>query len=223
VLRNDSDKTVSILGCGWIGKALKEALYKEKVNCLSRDIQENEAKGFYLCDTFVIGIAPRENHLEVIQESLSKLKTTTQVIFLSSISFYNGKKLVIQAEELLQKLCKNAVILRLGGLMGYNRIAGKYTAGKLLPYNSRTNYVHRDDVVAIIQKVIALDVQKNIFDIVAPQQTTKKKIFLQNAKQFDFEKTNFLPHFQETKILTPDKICKECAYTFLQKDVEKFW
>ena len=117
---------------------------------------------------FIIAIPPRENYLDVLEESLMHIEKNTQIILLSSISFYDGKALVVEAETLLQSLDEAVTILRLGGLMGYDRIAGKYTAGKVLTADSRTNYVHRDDVVGIIECIISQYVRGEVFDVVAP-------------------------------------------------------
>jgi len=218
-------KSISILGCGWVGKALKDSLDVEcyVVYCLTRDIVANKQRQWYDVDVLVIALPPRAGHIGVLERTLQNIDENVQVIFLSSISFYQEKVSIVEAEKRVQELHSWTIILRLGGLMGYDRIAGKYTAGKMLAYDSMTNYVHRDDVVAIIKKLIDNKIQNNIFDIVAPEQTTKKKIFLQNAQYFGFEKTEFLPHFKNTRAISPDKVCKVLNYTFIKNSVEDFW
>lgn len=216
---------VSILGCGWIGQALAETINtnKYKVHCLSRNSEENSKEDRYSCDCLVIAIPPRDNYLEVLTQTLKQTHPDTQVILLSSISFYDGKPLVIEAEALVQSLYEESVILRLGGLMGYDRIAGKYTAGKVLTSDSRTNYVHRDDVVNILNNIIRRNIRDEVFDIVAPVQSTKKEIFRQNAKAFGFEETEFLNGDEVGKVLAPTKLCEMLGYVFLKEDVRRFW
>lgn len=218
-------KKVSVLGCGWVGKALVETIDTSKYEtlCLSRNIEENRRRGGYGCDVLVIAIPPRDNYLDVLKKTLSRIEATIQVILLSSISFYDGRSLVIEAEGLLQRMHEGTVILRLGGLMGYDRIAGKYTAGNVLTSDVRTNYVHRDDVVGIIESIIAQNVRDEIFDVVAPEQCSKKEIFTQNAEIFGFEKTEFLSGDEVGKVLAPTKLCELLGYTFLKKDVKVFW
>jgi len=215
-------KKVSILGCGWVGKALQSSL-PHTVYCLSRDRSANSEAQLYDCDVLIIAIPPRDNYLEVLEQTLSLISEQTQVILLSSISFYDGKALVVEAETLLQKLDEDVVILRLGGLMGYDRIAGKYTAGKVLTSDSRTNYVHRDDVVGIIESIIEQDVRGEFFDVVAPTQSTKKVIFSQNAKKFAFKETEFLGGDEVGKELSPTKVCEVLDYVFKNTDVLAFW
>lgn len=213
---------ISILGCGWIGKRLQETLLGD-VSCLSRDIQDNVQQGYYACDVFIIAIPPRGDYLEVLEASMVKLSEKTQVILLSSISFYDGKNSVIEAETIVQKMKPDVVVLRLGGLMGYDRIAGKYTAGKVLTANSGTNYVHRDDVLGVVESIISNEVRAEVFDVVAPIQTTKKTIFTQNAKKFGFEETIFLEAEEPSKVLSPTKLCKILGYNFKKPDVLRFW
>ena len=215
-------KKVSILGCGWVGKALQVSL-PHLVHCLSRDRVANSEAQLYDCDVLIIAIPPRDNYLEVLEQTLSDITAQTQVILLSSISFYDGKAMVVEAETLLQNLDENVVILRLGGLMGHDRVAGKYTAGKVLTSDSRTNYVHRDDVVGMIESIIKQDVRGEFFDVVAPTQSTKKAIFTQNAKKFGFKETEFLGGDEVGKKLSPTKLCEVLNYAFKKPDVLSFW
>jgi len=215
-------KKISILGCGWVGKALKVSL-EDNVCCLSRDVEANVQGDMYDCDVLVVAIPPRENYFEVLTLTLEKISEQTQVIFLSSISFYDGKELVVEGEKLVQKLHANVTVLRLGGLMGYDRIAGKYSAGKTVSANSGTNYVHRNDVVGIIETIIKNDVKGEVFDVVAPIQSTKKVIFTQNAKKFGFKQTVFGDENKVAKELSPQKLIDRLNYVFLKEDVHSFW
>ena len=218
-------KKVAILGCGWIGNTLIQSLDTNKYDtiCLSRNIEENIKNNHYDCDTLVIAIPPRNNYLEILTKTLEQINSHTQVILLSSISFYDGKYLVIEAETLVQSMHEESVILRLGGLMGYDRVAGKYTAGKVLTSDSRTNYIHRDDVVNILINIIENNIRDEVFDVVAPAQSTKKEIFSQNAKVFGFKGTEFLQGDEVGKILVPTKLCEVLGYVFEKEDVRRFW
>ena len=220
-------KKISILGCGWTGFALKELLESKghSVHCLSRDIDLNILEQFYVADVLVIAIPPSaQDYLEVLDRTMSAFDEghTTQIIFLSSISFYDGKASVVEAERRIQALVTDVVVLRLGGLMGYDRVAGKYTAGKVLTSDSRTNYVHRDDVLGIIERIIEEDIRGEVFDVVAPVQSTKKVIFSQNAKKFGFKETEFLNGDQVGKVLSPLKLIDLLNYVFIKEDVHTF-
>ncbi len=221
-------KKIAILGCGWVGMALKEKLEAlgDDVNCLCRDVNMDTLVGFYACDILVIAIPPSDEYLEAIEDAYFSLSLNealeTQVIFLSSISFYDGKKIVVDAEELVKIKEPNTVILRLGGLMGYDRVAGKHTAGKTIE-DRATNYVHRDDVIGVIEAIIEQKVQNKIFNVVAPKQSRRKEVFTQNAKQFNFEETKFSENISPNKELSSEVLCEVLGYEFKHKDVLGFW
>ena len=221
-------KKVSILGCGWVGNTLKETLevVGYSVNCLAHDFESNMQKNYYEVDVLIIALPPSaKDYLDVLKTTTNALSSQdkTQIIFLSSISYYDAKKMVVDAEVLMQKLVENIVMLRLGGLMGYDRIAGKYTSGKVLAHNSATHYIHRDDVIGIIETIIAKEVKNEIFDVVAPIQSTKKDIFSQNARMFGFDNTEFLDDLDVGKVIAPDKLLQVLGYNFKKVDVREFW
>ena len=217
-------KTISILGCGWVGQALKESLQSDDiVHCLLRNIEENEQANKYVCNTLVIAIPPRENYLEVLTQTIEKIDPSTQVIFLSSTSFYSGKALVVQGEELIKKLHEKVLILRLSGLMGYDRIAGKYTAGKTKEHDALLNYVHRDDVVKIIGLCIEGDVRFETFDVTAPQHPKLSVVYAQNAKAFSWEDTYFESDEVLGRVISSEKLVAYLGYEFLKPDPLEFW
>ena len=221
-------KKIAILGCGWVGNALKEQLESKghEVNCLSRDVGMDTLVGFYAADAIVIAIPPSDTYLDAIEDvyfsaSLEEA-LDTQFILLSSISFYDNKKIIVEAEELAKIKDENTVILRLGGLMGYDRVAGKYTAGKTVE-DGRTNYVHRDDVVGIIDSVIEQKLKAKILNVVAPVQSTKKEIYTKNSEEFGFKKTNFFENIGKEKSLDAKGVETVLNYTFKNPNVMEFW
>jgi len=218
-------KTISILGCGWVGKALWSHLEAQghAVQCLSRDMDANREQGGYDCGVLVIAIPPRGEYLAVLEKTLGLLEAGTQVLLLSSVSYYDGKTLVVKGEDLVRKLWVDAVVLRLGGLMGVDRIAGKYTAGKRLPYDSMSHYVHREDVVGVIAEVIMQEVRAEVLDVVAPVQHPKSEIFAANAERFGFEKTVFDSLEYRGKEISSRGLEERLKYRFLYPDVNDFW
>jgi len=217
-------KVVSILGCGWVGKALRDELQPNyHINCLSRDIHDNLQKDYYACDTFLIAIPPRDNYLQVLTESLQHVDKNCQVIFLSSTSFYDGKELVVQGEKLIEELHKEVLILRLSGLMGYNRIAGKYTAGKTKAYDARVNYIHRDDVVQIIRLCIEQNVKNELFDVTAPKHPKQSEVYTLNSERFGWDNTFFESSEIKGKIVSAERLVDYFNYEFLYPDPLKFW
>jgi nucleoside-diphosphate-sugar epimerase len=163
-------------------------------------------KEFYETNTLIISLPPRENYLENLKEIVSQIKSDTQLILLSSTSVYPQTEgvvverdtdsiimpnLMLEAERLLKFFFPSVLILRLGGLMGYGRVAGKYTASKSVVYDSPVNYVHRDDVVNVIIDCIEKEMRENTLNVVAPIGESKKEIYDFNALKYGFEKTHF--------------------------------
>ena len=104
--------------------------------------------------------------------------------------------------------------------MGYNRIAGKYTAGKTLEHNAYVNYVHRDDVVEVITKCIKQNIRANIFNVVAPINATKKEVYDYNSKHYGFERTYFKSSEIKGRRVSSVKLQEEFKYLFLYNNLE---
>jgi len=249
-------KSVSIFGCGWVGKALLPLLdnnYKvlasvqsqnsfDALECANKYLlnESNQffAPDFYKSDTLIIAIPPRGAYLQTIKILCTYIKDSTQIILLSSTSVYpqtegivdendtkyvKNPSLMLETEQFLQKNHQKTLILRLGGLMGYKRIAGKYTAGKTLEADAFINYVHRDDVVAIIKMFIDKQICEDVVNIVAPTLVSKKTIYDKNALQFNFEKTYFSSNVFKGKRVSAAKIQKKYAYNFIYPEAIFFW
>jgi nucleoside-diphosphate-sugar epimerase len=155
-----------------------------------------------------------------------------QIILLSSTSVYAGLEgvvdeatpvqsdsIVAQGEALFQKLFPQGSIVRLGGLMGADRIAGQRSAKVL--QDSAVNYVHRDDAVGIIEAVIEQNIQGEIINAVAPKHPKRSVVYKMNAEAFGFE----LPLFEEgsERIVAGEKgrVLLGCGYRF--DDPMRFW
>ncbi|APW65759.1 hypothetical protein LPB137_07775 [Poseidonibacter parvus] len=221
-------KKIAILGCGWVGNALKTKMEEQghEVNCLCRDINMDSLVGFYNCDALIIAVPPSDEYLDVIEDVYFSVSLNeainTQMILLSSLSFYDNDKLIADAEELAKIKDENTVILRLGELMGYDRIAGENTAGKMTN-DSTTNYVHRDDVIGVIEIIIDKNVRNKIFNVVAPIQSTKKEIFTQNSKKFNFKEPSFSNIIDKNNSYSSDILCDVLGYKFQKENVQDFW
>jgi nucleoside-diphosphate-sugar epimerase len=184
---------------------------------------------FYLTDTLIISIPPRGDYLAYLKIISQYIKPNTQVILFSSISIYNqtsgriiekmdqnikNPNIMLSGEKFLNENIPSLLILRLGGLMGYDRVAGKYSAGKTIAKNSYTNYVHRDDVIEIIKICIKQKITNNTFNIVAPLYISKKKLYDYNAEKYRLKKTIFLDERANKKIVCSKKMQKLLNFNF---------
>ena len=151
--------------------------------------------GFFNCDVLILSLTPsrREsdegffvNQVQVCV-SLAKQFNVKQVIFISSTSIYGDAAQIAteeselnptltsgislkEAENILRYTTEfNTTILRLGGLIGYDRnpvetVQKQKTTGSLyVP----VNLVHADDVVLIIEKIIEKNNYNETFNAVA--------------------------------------------------------
>ena len=147
-----------------------------------------------------------ENYLIFLDKIYNnkKIKQIKKIIFISSTSIYPNEnnsfdesffieepisKKVFESEELIKD--KTDVIFRCSGLMGYNRIAGKYFAGKSLDSEDvKVNYVHRDDVISATLFIIKKDIN-GIFNLCSSFHPTRKEVYLKNAKELNFIEPKF--------------------------------
>ena len=222
--------------CSVENQSSYDALEGEKRFLLSAD--NLYEKIFYDVDVLVIAIPPRGEYLETLTQLLSFLPSNRQLILLSSTSVYTQTKgvvieydtqeieeptLMLQAERLVASLRSDVVILRLGGLMGYDRVAGKYTAGKTKAHDVPVNYIHRDDVVSVIKLCIEHDIRAEVFNVVAPLHPKQSEIYALNAKAFGWENTYFESDELRAKVVSSEKLVAYFNYQFVEANPLKFW
>jgi predicted DCC family thiol-disulfide oxidoreductase YuxK/nucleoside-diphosphate-sugar epimerase len=195
-------------------------------------------ENFYDADTMVIAIPPRGEYLQTLTTILSYVSSSTQLILLSSTSVYTQTKgvvkeeatqniqeptLMLQAERLVRTIRDDVVVLRLGGLMGYDRVAGKYTAGKTKAYDALVNYIYRDDVVAVIKLCMEHNTRAEVFNVVAPLHPKQSEVYAQNAEDFGWEESCFDSHEVRGKVVSSEKLVAYFDYLFLEKNPMEFW
>ncbi len=125
---------IGVVGCGWLGGELALTLGAE---CYSRETTTDESP-FWQNKTIIIAINTKDNYLKTVQKIASL--TTARIILLSSTSVYrefDGEvdeesiitkpSLQKEVEDALLALHPQSVIIRLGGLMGDDRIAGRWS------------------------------------------------------------------------------------------------
>lgn len=232
-------KSVSVIGCGWLGLPLAESLvnqgYKVLGSTTSSDklplLQEKGIEPFLLkldpmpvgqgfnrlfeSQLLIVNIPPRRKHQtpEFYEEQLKYLKYQIQqsqvekVIFVSSTSFYPNTHLevdvtepsdisngsshaVVQAEKQISQLEQATVILRCGGLMGKDRIPGKWFAGKSISgKDTPVNYIHQEDVIRIIEELIEdwPSSSLSIKNAVSDHHPTRGEVYQKMADKYGFE------------------------------------
>jgi len=234
-LLKESDYTVK----GSTTTADKLAVLKQNgiIPFLLDSTKESSLDNILLCDILIILIPPKnsDSYLSFLQllSKHKKIQTIKQMFFISSTSVYpniqkdlteneiinyenSSKKVVFEAEQIFLNMQYDVVILRCAGLMGYNRIAGKYFANKTLTCkNERVNYVHKDDVINIIKLLIKKNISRGIYNLCSPIHPTKEEVYLLNAKKYNFAKPIFKnSSANKNRIINTIKVIEELGYTY---------
>jgi len=194
-------------------------------------------------DTLIINIPPKAGkmgegfHPQQIEQLTNAIRLSgiQHVIYVSSTSVYPelnrtvveadvttetgaGAPMLVRAEQLVQSLMpeKLVTVVRFGGLMGYDRIPGKYVAGKTVDSGAvPVNYIHQNDAAGILQIIIGQQ-PTGVFNGVAPEHPTREAVYRKSCKDFSYE----LPVFVQPdapilyKIVSPNKLIQETKYDF---------
>jgi len=128
---------------------------------------------------------------------------------------------LIAAEKVLKKTYPgdSSTILRMSGLIGGDRKAGRFFAGKrdVPEGNSPVNLVQLEDCIGVIDAVIQKEAWGEIFNVCADEHPRKADYYTNQALQQGFEIPTFLadetPRFKE---VSNEKVKRDLGYTFLK-------
>ena len=190
-----------------------EELEDEGLVAFPIKVGEKEIRGnldfFKELDVLILSIPPGRKRLEknnfsaIIAQCCLAIDAyeIPRVIFLSSISVYGNQegvldettpvkpvteaaKQLVKSEEKIQKITQNNVIIRLGGLIGKERHPIRQLSGKKVGNpNGYINFIHQDDAVGILLKVIEIAALKGFYNAVTPAYPRRKQYYLEMAKR----------------------------------------
>ncbi|MGB5926670.1 MAG: SDR family oxidoreductase [Cyclobacteriaceae bacterium] len=272
--KSNQDRTVSILGCGWVGLPLAENLAQtgcrvkgsttsaEKMQLLAAknlepfliDIHrlEDDSHTFFKCQTLLVSVPPSlrkgvdgADYINAMGNAaaIAKKNGAGRVIMISSTGVYpdtNGEvtenteasdsersQTLYRAEQVWRKAFpENHIILRSAGLMGGNRIPGRYFAGKtgLTTAHVPVNYIHREDIVNILTALATTwNLSSGTYNAVAPLHPKRKEVYLANAEKIGFDKPGFRDDSDEAyKVVNGDKLQQALGYSFVYPDPLSF-
>lgn len=261
-----TDKTISIIGLGWLGLPLAERLIsagfrvkgsvtstKKVIALEQRGIETHKLKmkpepsgnlnALLQADTLVVNIPPKAaqygdsfypDQIQQLTEAIRQ-SPVEHVIYVSSTSVYpelsrvvtegeitrpdeSPSPALVRAEQFVKHLApeNQVTIVRFGGLMGYNRIPGKYVAGKTVDSGVvPVNYIHRDDAVGILHTLIARRIT-GTFNAVAPEHPTREAIYQKSCADLGLTPSIFVvpPEPVPYKVVSPEKLIRAIEYTF---------
>jgi len=169
----------------------------------------NNFQQLFKTDLLIINVPPKSRtlpdsfHPEQIKflKSLIQQGTVKKVIYISATSVYPDENREVDEEEPLdEKNCPNRslydaekllwkdkdydlTVIRFGGLLGMDRIPGRYFSGKEdVSGEAPVNYIHQTDAVRMIHFVIEKDLWNETFNGVSPLHPKKREVYEKNAK-----------------------------------------
>lgn len=187
-----------------------ETYHPSQVQYLSRIIEENRM-GYvlYISSTSVY---PDTNG-DVFEEDLNGTDQSP------------SRAIALAEELLMENNSYETTILRCGGLMGYDRIPGRYFAGRkdLTTGEIPVNFIHRDDVIGIILAIIEQMKWGKVYNAVAPMHPLRRTVYHANAQAFGFEEPTYAPNPEFSyKVVRADKLIHELGYQFNYPDPLNF-
>ena len=209
----------------------------------SPELKGTQLPDFFNVKTLILNIPPGRRRSDVEVFHLQQIKSIVikaeahgieKFIFLSSTSVYGDQNKEVtestqllpntassralkEVEEWLKSLDLEVTILRLGGLVGEDRKAGRFLAGKKNVKNGQTpvNLLHQDDGINIIHQIIKQEKWGEIFNCCSDEHPTREAFYTAQAIKQNFEPPTFLPEPSSNfKIVSNQKIKKSLNYTF---------
>lgn len=180
-------------------------------------------------DVIIITVPfPKKTDFNVLETRFSALRYfikdyNRQLFLMSSIGIYPQRKFevtektfvdsqlnskLLYVEKLIQKDFEQVNILRLGGLMGGNRVFSNYVK-PTTDIARIANHIHYEDVAGIIEKMINLNTKSKTYNVVAPVYPTKQEIINYQTKSTHQVKKSG----QNRKVLS-DLLRKDLNYVF---------
>lgn len=200
-------------------------------------------ESLFFSDILIINIPPRSRvrtddfHLHQIRalRQLLDKNSVAQVIFISATSVYpdlnqealesdpltavdTGNRLLFEAENLLwENKGYDLTVVRLGGLLGDNRIPGMYVSNKDgVVGHAPVNYIYREDAVRLVYWIIDKGLWNETYNGVAPFHPTRKAVYEKNAEELGFAPPSSyeLPEVSPWKRISSAKI-QQSGFRFL--------
>jgi nucleoside-diphosphate-sugar epimerase len=184
--------------------ATDQKIFVEKIKTLIPYIEKSSINNvLFVSSTSVYG----EINGTITEETIPKPDTES------------GKQL-LEVEMLLQNNQNfKTTILRFGGLIGEDRNPAKFLAGKQNLENpeSPINFIHQEDCIGIILKILASNSWNEIYNGVSAFHPTREAYYTQKATDLDLS----LPQFDHSKpsiqkLILGDKVERFLGYTFIK-------
>lgn len=207
----------------------------------NEQFNQGNAKALLDCDVLIITLPPAilKEALHFLSEILQNQAHKLKIIYLSSTSVYPEDSAIylekdavnrisdhsgldlFALESEVQKLSANATtVLRLAGLIGYDRQPGKFhkSNAAISDPDAPVNLVHRDDVISIIFKLILRDKFGTVYNVCAPMHPNRKDFYSLAAELLGLKTPKFSENTGKKRIISSEKLIAELDYEYLFPD-----
>jgi len=213
---------------------------------LDPDLRGDNVDDFFNCDVIVVNFPPERRddialyHPAQIRSLIARMESSPvkKVLFVSSTSVYPdlGREVseddnappekpsgiaLLEAERLLRQSTRfETTIIRFGGLIGYDRMPGRFLAGRkgITGGNAPVNLIHRDDCLGIINRIIELSAWGETFNACADEHPLRKEYYTAQALKLGLDPPGFKDGGGGFKIIRSDKLKKRLEYRFKYPD-----
>lgn len=202
---------------------------------------------FFDADVLIIAIPPGRKsdpefrHPKEIQQLIPHIRSL-KIIFVSSTSVYpdtNGKvdeqcdllpdtssgKALKKAEAMLREaFASRLTIVRFSGLIGGERMPGRFLAGKSEVENpdAPVNLIHQTDCVRVLMEIIRQNAFGYIFNACADEHPTRRKYYTEEARKLGLIPPEFAAVSGEKfKIVDASFLKSKLGFEFLYPDPQK--
>lgn len=120
----------------------------------------------------------------------------------------------VESESFILEKFPQTNILRLGGLMGGERLLKNYNISNV---DQPVNHIHYADICSVVEKMLNNQSQSQVYNVVAPIHPNKEEVInSQKGLPFEGERTVI------GRIISPEKLIKELDFEFQYPDPRYF-
>lgn len=120
----------------------------------------------------------------------------------------------VESESFILEKFPQTNILRLGGLMGGERLLKNYNIGQL---DQLVNHIHYADICSVVEKMLNHHCESKVYNVVAPIHPNKEEVInAQKDLPYSGERTD------QGRTISPKKLMEELDFEFQYPDPRYF-
>lgn len=215
---------------------------------VGEQIEGEWLESFFASDILILNIPPGRRREDVAAEHPREVRRVYELavaggvqhlLFISSTGVYgdlnrvvteadapdpdraSGRALAAIETFLRRQTAIEPTILRLAGLVGGERKAGRFLAGKrdLPGGDAPVNLVHLDDCIGVIYEIIRQEKWGEIYNVCADEHPPKRSFYPAQAEREGLEPPTFRDDGKAPfKIISNEKVKVELGYAFRHPD-----